>query len=220
MSDKKPLDYKWIMFIAKHLAYGLNNLLCHTIRWKNIDYENLLNLKEEGGLVFLWHETIMASIYSSRGHGFWTISSTSRDSMLQEFILRKYKYKFVKGSSKHNGAQALLGVLRGLKDKQVFAITCDGPSGPAHECKPGAIPMIKKSGKKFIFVGVALRDKWIFDHSWDHHQIPKFFTKGILCFSKPQTIEDNMSDEEILHFIENGINEETKRAQKELELWK
>ena len=74
MSDKKPLDYPWIMYIAKHLAYCLNNLLCHSIKWKKVGYESVENLKKEGGLVFLWHETIMASIYNSRGEGIWTIS--------------------------------------------------------------------------------------------------------------------------------------------------
>ena len=217
MSDRKKfLDYKWGMFIASRLAYGLNNLLCHSVRWKKIDYENAKSLQNEGGIIFLWHETIMASIFSARNEGFWTISSTSRDSMLQEYILRKYNYGFVKGSSKHNGAQALLGVLRGVKENKVFAVTCDGPSGPRHICKPGAVAMLRKSGKKFICLGVALKEKWVFEHSWDKHQIPKFFTKGVVCFSEHLTIKDDMTEEDILRFIEDNVKAQTERAAKEL----
>ena len=213
MSKKKPLEYPFIMFLAKHLAYGLNNLLCHTVRWKNVNYEAVEEVMKEGGVIFLWHENIMASIYNSRGRGIWTISSTHRDSMLQEFILRKYKYNFVKGSSKHNGAKALLGVLKGLKDNNFFAITCDGPSGPRHEVQPGAVPMIKKSGKRFLFLGVALKDKWVFEKSWDKHQIPKFFSKGVLSYSEIQTYDGQMTDDELLEFIKQGINTETQKAQ-------
>ncbi|MBQ0104634.1 MAG: DUF374 domain-containing protein [Armatimonadetes bacterium] len=217
MGDRKKfLDYKWGLFVASRLAYGLNNLLCHSVKWKKVNYESVDSLLEDGGLIFLWHETIMASIYSSRNKGIYTISSTSRDSMLQEYILRKYKYGFVKGSSKHNGARALLGVLKGLGEGKSFAITCDGPSGPAYKCKPGAVTMLRKSGKKFICVGVALKDKWVFTHSWDNHQIPKFFTKGVLCFSDHLSVDENMTDEEILKYIEDNINIQKELASEEL----
>lgn len=213
---KKFLDYKSGMFLARNLAYGLNNLLCHTIRWKVLDFQNAETLRQEGGLIFLWHENIMSSIYTARGKGYFTISSTHRDSMLQEYILRKYKYGFVKGSSKHNGAAALLGVLRGLKEKKAFAITCDGPSGPRHECKPGSVSMLKKSGKRFVCLGVAHKDKWVFEKSWDKHQIPKFFTKSVVCFSDIMNIDENMTDEEIIKKIEDNINNQTLRAEEVL----
>lgn len=214
---KKPLEYKWILFLAQRLGYFLNNTLCHSVRWKKVGYENLQALKEDGGLLFLWHETIMASIFTNKFEDIWTISSTHRDSMVQEYILRKYQVHFVKGSSKHNGAKALLGVINGLRENKIFAITCDGPSGPPYVCKPGAVSMLRKTGKGYVCIGVALKDKWIFERSWDHHQIPKFFTKGVISYSEIKHIDENMSDEDILRQIEQDINEQKEKAHKILE---
>jgi len=202
--------------MVNNIAYIVNTLLCKSIRFKSYGYDNLKKLHEdkEGGLLFLWHETIMIPIFFCRNLDINTLVSLSKDGDIQNYILEKYGYDTVRGSTKRNGVQALMQMIRGLKEKKIYAVTPDGPLGPVNKCQPGSAAMIKKTGAPFVSIGVALDKKYVFEKAWDKHQIPKPFTKCVICFSEIVRLDSNLPDEEISLIIENSLNQITDKAHK------
>ena len=59
----------------------------------------------------------------------------------------------------------------------LVAITPDGPRGPAHKLKPGAVVSAKKSKVPLVLAGVGFKKKKIFK-SWDQFEVPYLFSEG------------------------------------------
>ncbi|NOY05942.1 MAG: hypothetical protein GXO82_04835 [Chlorobi bacterium] len=60
-----------------------------------------------------------------------------------------------------------------------MCITPDGPRGPRHEMKMGAVRLAQKTGTPLILFAVGFKKYWSL-RSWDGFQIPKPWTKAII----------------------------------------
>lgn len=211
------LENKFIFNIACPLAYFLINSLCKKVKLHEVGKENILKLMKEGGMCFLWHQTLMISIYANRHKNVSTLAALSPDGSLQVYICEKLGYKCYRGSTKRNGVQGLFQLIKGLKRGEFVALTVDGPIGPKFKCQPGAAALIKKSGLPFLAVGVAIDKKYVFEKSWDQHTLPKIGSNAVIYYSEPYLIDTNLDDNEVLEFVENKIHEATLKANEILE---
>jgi lysophospholipid acyltransferase (LPLAT)-like uncharacterized protein len=102
------------------------------------------------------------------------------------------------------------------KKKSSIAITPDGPRGPRHQFKAGAVVTAKKTSIPLILVGVGLKRKKILSN-WDKFEIPYFFTKAAAIYSEPVYVNSNLTYDEtskIISDCEKKLNELQTQAQK------
>ncbi|MBQ0104633.1 MAG: DUF374 domain-containing protein [Armatimonadetes bacterium] len=210
---KNLLENKIVFRIACVLGYFLVKALCGSVRVHEYNKEGFDSLLEKGGLCFLWHRTLMISIYANRYKNISTLAALSPDGSVQAYICEKLGYNCYRGSTKRHGVLGLFQIMKGLKRGEFVAVTVDGPIGPAEKCQPGAVAMIKKTGLPYIAVGVAINRKWVFEKSWDKHTLPKPKSDTVIYYSDPIYTDEEKSDEEILAEIERNINKSAEKAQ-------
>jgi lysophospholipid acyltransferase (LPLAT)-like uncharacterized protein len=91
----------------------------------------------------------------------------------------------IRGSSTHTGARALRDFYETIAKQQISpAITPDGPKGPVHEFKPGALLLAQLTGRPIVPVSVAASRTWRFN-TWDRFELPLPFSRVVLAYGEP-----------------------------------
>ncbi|MGH9820275.1 MAG: lysophospholipid acyltransferase family protein, partial [Pyrinomonadaceae bacterium] len=111
-------------------------------------------------------------------------------------FLHRFGYGTIRGSSTRGGARGLVEMIRGMDRGLSMGFTIDGPRGPRHVAKSGAILLAKKTGNPILPFIVQPRRFWTLN-SWDRLQIPRPFTRGLMIFGMAITVSRNASDEEL-----------------------
>lgn len=125
------------------------------------------------------------------------MSSLSRDGELQTRVMTGLGFEVVRGSASRGGARGLIG-LKKLMEKGYFAtFAVDGPKGPIHEVKPGAVYLAKKSGTPVVPLAASASPAHIFSRAWDLFLLPWPFGRGAVIFGDPVYFDDDTSEEAI-----------------------
>lgn len=183
--------------------YNAVTLLCRTLK---ISFQNQgciegLVKENRNFVLAFWHGTMLIPWYIHRNRDFVALVSRSKDGTMLFKILNKWNYEVVRGSS-HTGGSVALGIMVDhAKNSKSIAITPDGPKGPYHTLKPGAVIAAKKAGIPLVLLGVGY-DKKRSLSSWDKFEIPKFFSRVNLVYSEPIYIDKDLSFEETSGIIE------------------
>ena len=201
-------------FILKHSL----DALCKTLRvsYKNKKVIDDLRKKKQNYVLAFWHGTMLLPWFLHRNDGFAALTSKSKDGDLLARQLKHWKYKVVRGSSSKGGDVAL-GIMVDLaKNGFSIAITPDGPRGPEHVFKAGAVITAKKSGVPVVLMGIGIKSKKKLK-SWDKFQIPNPFSIVKVIYSDPVYIDSKLSYNETSKVIEEcelKLNEFQKEAEK------
>lgn len=101
----------------------------------------------------------------------------------------------------HNGRhKALLQMVDALEADTLLLITPDGPKGPKHVVKEGALFCAEKAKARIVGMSWQASNAWKLN-TWDKMQIPKPFSKVTICFS--EAILDTHSLEKCLTFCDS-----------------
>lgn len=213
----RKLYQDFLRFIGNYVLYILIQTLCKTLRIQSSRRETLQSLLDgkKKFVIAFWHGTMVIPWYAHRNLKLLAIISKSKDGDLLSKILRKWKYKVVRGSSSKGGDIALEIMIDHAKQECPVAITPDGPRGPNFKMKAGAVITAKKSDVPLVLVGVGYKSKTRL-HSWDNFEVPYPFSKVQLIYSEPIVVDKNLSYEETSKMIlkcETQLNELQKKAQ-------
>jgi len=118
------------------------------------------------------------------------LSSLSRDGTLQAKILSRLGYIVRRGSSSRGGANGLKAIIAEIKQGCDAAFAVDGPRGPLHKVKPGAIEAARLSGAQIIPITMNASRFWTFKKTWDQYTLPKPFAKVSLIRGQCLSLED------------------------------
>jgi len=181
----------WLMF----LAYGLVRLFHLTYRYEfrsAPDLDRARALGRGSYLFAIWHRNLFAGILAQTGTRHTVIVSRSHDGDPVAFLCTRLGHVAVRGSSKKGGVdkggqQAKDEMIDWLKSGLPGAITVDGPSGPAHEVKPGIVEMARRAQVPIVpYLAVPSRC-WTFN-SWDRFRLPKPFATIYVYYGAPYVI--------------------------------
>jgi hypothetical protein len=205
-----------LRFIGVRIASSLINVLLKTVRIRidNSDVVKNFDVQKKNYVTAFWHGSMLIGWYITRNKNFASLVSSSRDGDILTAILEKWKYYVVRGSSSKGGHEALDGMIQLAKENYSLAITPDGPTGPIHKMKAGAVITAKRSQIPLLLVGIGIKSKWVLK-SWDRFEIPKPFTKAVAVFSEPIMIDASLSREKTAEVIEkcesmlNNLQKET-----------
>jgi lysophospholipid acyltransferase (LPLAT)-like uncharacterized protein len=111
--------------------------------------------------------------------------SASVDGTAPALLVQRIGGHVIRGSSTHTGARALRDYYETIVKQHVSpAITPDGPRGPAHEFKPGAVMLAQLTGKPILPISIAASRAWRF-RTWDRFELPLPFSRVVIAYGEP-----------------------------------
>jgi lysophospholipid acyltransferase (LPLAT)-like uncharacterized protein len=169
--------------------------LFSTIRIRVEGGEMLRTLRKEGQpfILVLWHGQILAPIHLHRGENITILVSEHADGEYIARVLQRLGLRTVRGSSTRGGTKGLRDLLRAARAGSSLAVTPDGPRGPRHVFKEGALVPARIHGLPVIPIGMAASRARVLG-SWDRFVIPAPFSTVQVAYGSPVTIGRDADD--------------------------
>lgn len=189
---------RFIIRAADIFFYFLIRITCSTLRWEVRGREHLDAVIAAGSrpIFTFWHECILGATWFWRDRGIAVMSSTSRDAEYTGMVIKRFGYGTVRGSSTRGGGRAMAEMAECLDEGLAVGFTIDGPRGPAHVAKPGAITLARHTGQAVLPFHIAAR-RYFALPSWDRLQIPLPFTRAVALIAEPIYVARGATGEEI-----------------------
>jgi len=199
-----PLGKRLIIRLADIIFYILIKFVGLTTRFEIEGSEHLGVITERGEVPIFaaWHDRIFLCTYVLRDHGIVVLTSQSFDGEYIARFLQRFGYGAIRGSSTRGGGKALVEMIRAMKRGIPMGFTLDGPKGPRHVAKSGALMLAKKTGNPVIAYSVEAA-KFFTINSWDRLQLPLPWTKAKVYYAPPIYVSADANAKE----LENKLRE-------------
>lgn len=198
--DLRPLPAK--IKVMAWVVYALVRLLMASYRFRVVGIDNrerAAAMHAHGSFCLaVWHEHMMASITGHAFQRFAPLSSLSKDGQVAGYILDKLGFRSVRGSSSRGGKAARDELVQLTRQGYFTAITVDGPRGPRHQVKAGAIDIARRTGVAIVPLGALANRARIFTKSWDRFQFPLPFAKIVIYYGPPIWIPPETEGEDFV----------------------
>jgi lysophospholipid acyltransferase (LPLAT)-like uncharacterized protein len=153
----------------------------------------LLEQKRPFVLVF-WHGSMTYPWWRMRGRNAAALVSHSKDGQILANLLRSWGYHVLRGSSSRGSKEAMQAMRGAVREGHVLCVTPDGPRGPYHEMKMGAVRVAQTMHVPLVSVSVGYR-RYRRLKSWDRFEIPFPFTRARVVYSEPVIIDPELTGE-------------------------
>ena len=174
-------------------------LWCMTLRLerRNLAVFKDPELRARRPVIILWHDEIFPLISSHSDEHMACVVSQSKDGELLATVLEGFGFRTVRGSSSRGGMRALVAAKRFMVEHNLGVIfTVDGPRGPRHKVKPGAVFLANLAGSPVVPVRVVMERAKIFHKAWDKFQLPWPFSRCVIVYGDPIDLPDCTKDPE------------------------
>lgn len=209
---------QWLQFrLATFLAAHFLKLLTYTLRVRYEGREAVEALAEgdQRFILAFWHRRLMMMPLgypfrrrnaAGEPRGVAVLTSDSRDGERAADTWRWFGIKAVRGSASHTGAQALVKMIKVIREGWDLGITLDGPRGPRQEAKPGVLAIAHKTGAWIVPVCVGYTRAWQLG-SWDAMLVPMPFSKVVVRYGGPFRIANADQEQALREPLERTLND-------------
>jgi lysophospholipid acyltransferase (LPLAT)-like uncharacterized protein len=160
--------------LRRYLANRGPAILYHLARTWRIRIRG--ELPQGAAVIVFWHGDMLPVWKHFADTQAFALVSLSRDGDLFTRLVTRWGFDTVRGSSSKGGAEALLNVVGLLRQGKRVFITPDGPRGPRHVMKQGALIAARRA--KAPFVLCRIRCNWAAHGThWDRYLIPLPFAR-------------------------------------------
>lgn len=135
-------------------------------------------------IVAFWHGEILGSAWFFRHQGVSTMVSEHSDGEIIARLVALWGIDSVRGSTSRGAGRALLQMVRFVEEGRTFAITPDGPRGPAGVPQSGVLLASVRTGAPIFPVRIDASRAWRMG-SWDRFMVPKPFARVTVTFGEP-----------------------------------
>lgn len=180
---------KAIVFLLRCCLWRVALWWCRSLRITIDEGEKVSQLRSSGRnyVVAFWHGSMLIGWFLHRPQKSKAMSalvSQSKDGEYLSTVLEKWGYTLIRGSSHIGGKEAMQLMTEEVMNGNSLAITPDGPRGPRHEMKMGAIRVAQKTSVPLVLVGIAMKKKRNLK-SWDSFEVPAPFSRIHVVYSDP-----------------------------------
>lgn len=170
-------------------------LLMCTVRVRMEGDGSVRKLWDEGQPVVLalWHNELFCLPSLRTGSRWVAIVSASKDGEYLARILNRLDIDTARGSSSRQGLAALMQAVRVMRaggGRVNGVVTVDGPRGPRHVAKDGAVFLAQKAGARLVPARTVYSRKWVFEKAWDRFELPKPFSTARVVFGEPYAVPE------------------------------
>lgn len=203
--------------ILPYVVFAVICLLCSTFRVRVIGrhHEKDLEEKKTPVIYVFWHGRMLFFPYIYRfAHKYTILVSPSKDGEIVSRTSRLFGFSSIRGSGYKEGAKALRGMIRTLKEGRSVGIIGDGSRGPAFQVQRGIVKLAALSGASLLPMTYGAGKKVVF-RSWDRFVLPLPFSRVNVVYGNPICVNEKIhaEEEEALRLeLEKGLNVITKEA--------
>lgn len=217
----------WKRKLAYAIIRPIIRIFLNTFWWtcrveKIIGDEHAQALVDKGDPIIpcYWHQMhVFGSWYmrnlQKRGLKIGFLISPSVDGEILTKIVESWGAVSVRGSSNRTGAKALKDMYNTIvKDRVSPVTTSDGPTGPIHEFKQGAVMLAQLTQSPMLPIAYAADCFWQAS-SWDQFIIPKPFSRIVIAVGEPHYVDKKLSAEDMEKermAMENDMNQLIEQA--------
>ncbi|MFP4168010.1 MAG: lysophospholipid acyltransferase family protein [Desulfonatronovibrionaceae bacterium] len=160
-----------------------------TLRYQRHNFSEVLKLREEKApMVYaIWHSEMFPLFWLHKGEDMTAVVSASEDGEILAWFMARMGYGLARGSSSRLGLRALKTAAAAMRRGSEIIFTVDGPTGPRHEVKPGAVYLAARFGAQIVPVRVHMPKKYVFKRSWDKFCLPYPFSRIYVRYGDPYT---------------------------------
>jgi lysophospholipid acyltransferase (LPLAT)-like uncharacterized protein len=194
-----PLKKRVAIRAADLSFFGLIQLLGRTVRFEVEGWEHWEAASRDGRLPIyaFWHDCIILATYFWRHRGIVVMTSQSFDGEYIARFIQRFGYGAARGSSTRGSVGAVVEMARLMRQGRATAFTIDGPKGPRHVAKLGAVLLAKKTGQPVLPFTVTAAHRWRLSQSWDRFQVPKPFTRARVEIAAPILVPPDAGEAEL-----------------------
>jgi len=145
-------------------------------------------------ILMSWHGHLLPLIYHHRNQGAVALASEHRDGEYITRVLEHLGFGAARGSSTRGGSRGLREMVKAARAGRPLAITPDGPKGPRHRVKGGALLAARLTGHPILPMVAAADRGWILG-SWDGFLIPRPFSRVRIVYAPPFTVARDVDDQ-------------------------
>lgn len=223
MTLKRRITYALLQPLVKAILY-LFWWTCRVDRIIGDDNAQQLINKADPIIPCYWHQMhIMGTWYmrqlQKRGLKIGFLISPSVDGEVPAKLVQSWGAVAIRGSSNRTGAKAMRDMYNTIvKDRISPVTTSDGPTGPIHEFKQGAVMLAQLTGAPMLPIAYAASRYWQLK-SWDQFIIPKPFSRIVFAVGKPHYIDKSLKGEQLEQArldMQNAMMESIEAAQQAL----
>jgi lysophospholipid acyltransferase (LPLAT)-like uncharacterized protein len=194
-----------------------------TWRIKCIESPGMIAARRRGDTLIYahWHGDELCIVPLVGPYKIATMTSTSKDGQLIDFVIRHLGGATSRGSSTRGGIGALKGLVRLLRGGYSASMAVDGPKGPIHQVKPGVFELSRLAQKRIVPFGAAASNAFVFHKSWNKARLPKPFARVTVWFAEPWPVlgrDDSAKDPALLQRLGADIASACQQAAQHLTL--
>ena len=154
--------------------------------------EQIVAGKEQAYAPCYWHQhhVLCSSLlrqWIRRGFRACFLISASVDGEVPDRIARSWGAQVIRGSANQTGALVLRDMQQVMKRGVSIVTTADGPNGPKHEFKVGAVLMARIGRVPLVPLACAADRAWYLNR-WDNFMVPKPFARVVYAIGAPLTV--------------------------------
>jgi len=135
----------------------------------------------------VWHGTMLLPIYAHRHEQIVAMVSEHDDGEIIAQTIHRLGYQTVRGSSTRGGTKAYREMLKKLNEGNNCTILPDGPTGPRHVFKKGALLLAQRGGALILPLTFSAKNP-ISLKTWDRFTLWRPFTRICLAYGKPMKL--------------------------------
>ena len=191
--------------VAKRVLWVAAWLLCTTLRIKKNNSSLFENYRQNNKqcVIAFWHGSMLVGWFLHRprnGSPVAALVSQSEDGEILSATLARWGYATIRGSSHSGGKEAMQLMVDAISKGNSLCITPDGPTGPRHQMKMGAVRAAQRARVPLFLVGISVDRKKILK-SWDGFEIPLPFSMVSVWYGDPLLVPGDLQDESLDHFL-------------------
>lgn len=165
---------------ATRLLPGILRLLMASLKIEVIPPEKGLPGKEHGVLFTFWHGKMVTGWLLGkrlfRGIPVSAVVSLSGDGQILSDTLGRLGFRLIRGSSSRGREEVRSAISEVLRNREVVAVTPDGPRGPLYRFKYGTIRLASEHRTPLVFAEIT-HERFRQLGSWDRFEIPFPFSR-------------------------------------------
>lgn len=155
-------------------------------------------IRDQKQIVYaFWHGRQFLMFRIARGIGCTVLVSPSDGGDIQAGVLRLFGNLPVRGSSTRGAVGGLVNVIRNVRAGRHAAFAVDGPRGPIHEAKPGALEVARKTGAVVVPVSISYGRHLVLRSTWDKYHFPVPFSRTRVAIGEPISVAATLSQKEL-----------------------
>ena len=165
-----------------------------SVRWENRAALDTCVAQGFPCVLVFWHGSMLFPWWYLRRRNGAALVSMSKDGQLLADLLEAWGYRVLRGSSSRGNKEAMQSMRDALTDGHLLCVTPDGPRGPMHEMKMGALRAAQTMEVPLLMISVGYRRCWRLK-SWDRFEVPVPFTRATVRVAGPLRIDAGLEGE-------------------------